>query len=124
LSAAAQLSLPAGSFAETDGTLVNFEGRAQRAFRVMASTTQTQESWRWLQQTASRLQDGIAPLGDNFDALTAHCAASDTRLAGIVDAAPGARFRIVGNRIPRQSHRSSGRTAIHANRTMNEPRPV
>ncbi len=125
LSAAAHLSLPAGGFAETDGTLVNFEGRAQRYFRVMQSTTtQTQESWRWLQQAASRMQDGISPLGDGFDAVTAHCAASDARLAGIVDTAPGARFRIVGNRIPRQSHRSSGRTAMHANRTMNEPRPV
>lgn len=123
LSAGAQLALPAGSFAETDGTLVNFEGRAQRYFRVMQSTTtQTQESWRWLQQAANRLPD--AAIGEGFDALIASVAASDARLSGITNAAPGARFRIVGNRIPRQSHRSSGRTAMNANRTMHEPRPV
>ncbi|HEY1075152.1 MAG TPA: NADH-quinone oxidoreductase subunit NuoG [Fontimonas sp.] len=123
LAAAANLVLPAGSFAEADGTLVNFEGRAQRYFRVMQSTTtQTEESWRWLQQAASRLQGTTA--GEGFDALTASCAASDARLSGITNTAPGAKFRIVGNRIPRQSHRSSGRTAMNANRTMHEPRPV
>lgn len=117
---AADLLLPAGAFAETDGTLVNYEGRAQRYFQVYVPEGDIRESWRWLQQVArARGQD----LGDALDALIAGCAGSDPRLARIVDAAPSARFRIHGSRIPRQPHRYSGRTAMHAQRDIHEPRP-
>ncbi len=117
---AAHLLLPAGSFAEADGTLVNYEGRAQRYFQTFMPSGDIRESWRWLQQVARVVgQD----LGDALDALTAACAQSDVRLARIVEAAPSARFRIQGSRIPRQSHRSSGRTAMNANRDIHEPRP-
>ncbi|MFA5938197.1 MAG: NADH-quinone oxidoreductase subunit NuoG [Sinimarinibacterium sp.] len=119
--AEADLVLPAGSFAEADGTLVNYEGRAQRYFQVfVAQDADIRESWRWLQQLGQALG---RDLGDNLDAVTAACAASDPRLARIVDAAPSARFRIHGSRIPRQSHRYSGRTAMNANRDIHEPRP-
>src|SRR5208283_1625142 len=40
--------LPSASFAETDGTLVNNEGRAQRSYRVLIPQGNIQESWRWL----------------------------------------------------------------------------
>lgn len=121
--AEAALVLPAGSFAEADGTLVNYEGRAQRYFQVFAAPDdQIAESWRWLQRVAQA--SGRTDLGETLDALTASCAASDARLSGIVDAAPSARFRIHGNRIPRQSHRYSGRTAMNANRDIHEPRPL
>ncbi|MFP5305007.1 MAG: NADH-quinone oxidoreductase subunit NuoG, partial [Gammaproteobacteria bacterium] len=124
--AAADLLLPAGSFAEADGTLVNYEGRAQRYFQVFVpQDAEIRESWRWLQRTAQRLRRDHAaePLGEGLDDLTAACAASDARLAAIVDAAPSARFRIAGSRIPRQPHRYSGRTAMHAHRDVHEPRP-
>lgn len=110
--------LPAGSFAETDGTFVNYEGRAQRSYQVfVAQDADTRESWRWLQQAA----DGV--LGEALDDLTQACAAATPTLARIVDAAPNARFRIAGQRIPRQSHRYSGRTAMNAKRDVHEPRP-
>ncbi len=56
---AADVILPAASFAEGDGTAVNFEGRAQRYFQVFDPayydrSVDTLESWRWL----SRLKDG------------------------------------------------------------------
>ncbi|WP_281784344.1 NADH-quinone oxidoreductase subunit NuoG [Sinimarinibacterium flocculans] len=119
--AKATLLLPAGSFAETDGTLVNHEGRAQRHFQVFVpGDTDIRESWRWLQQSAPAA--GV-DFGDTLDALIAQCAGANPALAGIVDAAPSARFRLAGSRIPRQSHRSSGRTAMHAHRDIHEPRP-
>ena len=40
--------IPAGTFAESDGVLVNNEGRAQRFFQVYEATDVIQESWRWL----------------------------------------------------------------------------
>lgn len=44
----AELLLPASTFAEADGTLVNNEGRAQLFSRVLAPQGDVQESWRWL----------------------------------------------------------------------------
>ena len=46
--------LPAGTFAETDGTLVNNEGRAQRFFQVFVPQGDIQESWRWAQDIMTR----------------------------------------------------------------------
>jgi len=119
----ASVVLSAGSFAESDGTLVNNEGRAQRFFQTFAPATGTiRESWRWLQQVAEAA--GLETLGQSLDALTGACAAAVPALAGIVGAAPNAKFRIAGARVPRQSHRSSGRTAMNAQRDVHEPRPA
>jgi NADH-quinone oxidoreductase subunit G len=113
--------LPAGAFAESDGTLVNNEGRAQRFFQTFVPGGESRESWRWLQQIAEAA--GMTKLGETLDALTAACAQAVPALAGIVDAAPNAKFRIRGARVPRQSHRYSGRTAMHAGKDVHEPRP-
>ena len=40
--------LPAGTFAEAEGTLVSNEGRAQRFFQLLVPEGDIQESWRWL----------------------------------------------------------------------------
>ena len=118
----ADLWLPAGSFAEADGTFVNYEGRAQRHFQTFQPIdSEVRESWRWLQRAAAKA--GRDTLGQGLDALTRGCAEAEPALAGIVDAAPGADWRDTGLPIPRQSHRYSGRTAMHADRTMHEPAP-
>jgi NADH-quinone oxidoreductase subunit G len=117
----ATVVLPAGSFAESDGTLINNEGRAQRYFQVFPAEG-IRESWRWLQQIGEAA--GLTTLGENLDALTAGCAAAVPALAGIVGAAPNAKFRIAGARIPRQPHRYSGRTAMNAKKDVHEPRPA
>ena len=44
----AEVVLPAGTFAEADGTLVNNEGRAQRFFQVMSPVGDIQQSRQWL----------------------------------------------------------------------------
>jgi NADH-quinone oxidoreductase subunit G len=43
-------------------------------------------------------------------------------LSGITGAAPDHHFRNVGVKIPRQTHRYSGRTAMHANISVHEPK--
>lgn len=116
----ASVVLPAGSFAETDGTLVNFEGRAQRSFQVFPAEG-IRESWRWLQQVAAAA--GISGLGEDLDTLTAACAKLPG-LHGIEKAAPSAKFRIAGAKIPRMPHRYSGRTAMNAKKDVHEPRPA
>ncbi|MGE5740753.1 MAG: NADH-quinone oxidoreductase subunit NuoG, partial [Candidatus Aminicenantes bacterium RBG_16_66_30] len=44
----AAIVVPAATFAESEGTLVNNEGRAQRFFKVSPPPDGVRESWRWL----------------------------------------------------------------------------
>ncbi|KFI23073.1 NADH-quinone oxidoreductase subunit NuoG [Nitrosococcus oceani] len=123
--AQAEIALPASTFAESDGTLVSSEGRAQRFFQVFVPENDIQESWRWLSKAmaaAGRKEGGWQRL----DELTYACAGainSLNSLGSITRAAPGAEFRIQGMRIPREPHRYSGRTAMTADLNVHEPRP-
>ena len=117
---AADVILPAASFAEGDGTAVNFEGRAQRYFQVFDPayydrTVDTLEAWRWL----SRLKDGNDVV---LDDMLADCEAALPQLKGIAAAAPDASFRVQGMKINRAPQRQSGRTAARANVFVHEPR--
>jgi NADH-quinone oxidoreductase subunit G len=124
--ARADLLLPAASFAEADGTLVSQEGRAQRFFQVFEpsyydAANCVRESWRWLHALHSTMLD--KPLDwTQLDQVTAACAAAVPALAGIVEAAPNAAFRIRGLKLAREPHRYSGRTAMRANISVHEPR--
>ena len=60
-------------------------------------------------------------LWQHHDDLTAACASAFPDLAAIIQAAPGADYTIKGSKIPRQAHRYSGRTAMHANIKVSEP---
>ncbi len=42
--------LPAATFAESDGTIINNEGRAQRFYNVLPVTEPVKESWRWISE--------------------------------------------------------------------------
>jgi len=121
----ASVLLSAASFAESDGTLVNLEGRAQRFFQVydpgyLRPETRIHESWRWLHALAANLRGEKA--GDiNLDAVVQACANAHPALAGMVSAAPDSNFRIDGQRLAREPHRYSGRTAMRANQNVSEP---
>ena len=124
--AKAEIVFAAGSFAETDGTLVNNEGRAQRYFQVFDPAyykpgTAIRESWNWLHEISAQNRGESLAWG-HLDDATAECAAAIPALAGIVAAAPNAKFRISGLKIAREPHRYSGRTAMRANISVHEPR--
>lgn len=122
----AHVILPAASFAEGDGTLVSYEGRAQRYFQVYDPVYYKpgiviHESWRWAHALHSTV------LGRDIDwslldDVTAHCADTNPVLAGIVAAAPNAAFRVKGLKVARSPRRYSGRTATRAPITVHEPR--
>ncbi|MGZ5012876.1 MAG: NADH-quinone oxidoreductase subunit NuoG, partial [Methylobacter sp.] len=112
----AELVLPASTFAESEGTLVNNEGRAQRYFPVYPETESLRGSWQWLTRA---MEECPWP---HHDMLTAACASAFPYLAGITQAAPGADYKVKGSKIPRQPHRYSGRTAMYANINVSEPR--
>ena len=122
----AHLVLSAASFAESDGTVINNEGRAQRFFQVYDpsyydSNTVMLESWRWLHSLHSTVQSrevDWTQLDHVIDAVVEKL----PQLAGIKDAAPDASFRIRGQKLAREPHRYSGRTAMRANISVHEPR--
>ena len=119
----ADLVLPAATFAEGSGTLVNNEGRAQRFYRVLEPQPDVHESWRWLQDLATAAGRPGAARWQILDDVVAAMAAEMPKLGELVAVAPLAGFRTIGGRIPRQSHRYSGRTAMHANISVHEPKP-
>ena len=122
----AHLVLSAASFAESDGTVINNEGRAQRFFQVYDpayydSKTVMLESWRWLHSLHSTLlscEVDWTQLDHVIDAVVAKI----PELAGIKDAAPDATFRIRGQKLAREPHRYSGLTAMRAKISAHEPR--
>jgi NADH-quinone oxidoreductase subunit G len=119
----AEMVLPAGSFAESDGTFVNSEGRAQRFFQAFVPGGDIQESWRWL-------CDGMVESGRaetrawrKLDDVLAAVSTEVPAFARIRDAAPSGAFRLAEQKIPREPHRYSGRTSMYANISVHEPKP-
>ena len=109
----AELVLPAGTFAESDGTFVSSEGRAQRFFQVFVPRNDVSASWRWLKPDHWQ----------NLDDVLAAMSAALPQLAPVRFAAPSASFRIAGAKIPRSPVRESGRTAMLVNIDVSEPKP-
>jgi len=121
--AKAEVLLPAAAFAEASGTMVNNEGRAQRFFQIFHPEGEVQASWRWLEDLGRRAAGAQRETWRSLDQLIAALAEALPVFKGIRQAAPSAAFRLLGERIARQAHRSSGRTAMLANITVHEPKP-
>ena len=120
----ANVIIPAGNFAESDGTFVNNEGRAQRFYQVFLPSNQCiLESWRWIGEMIEIYKlNGKHALKSFSDFMNA-VADSIPELKSISEITPPAGFRIAGEKIPRQPHRYSGRTAMLADINVNEPKP-
>ncbi len=121
--ARADIVFPAATFAEGDGTWVNNEGRAQRSYQVFVPAGNIQESWRWLRDLMAAIGNQAAQRWSSLDDITAAIAKSSPVFGGLPSVAPSAEFRIVGEKIARQPHRYSGRTAMHADVDVSESPP-
>ncbi|MCY4439445.1 MAG: NADH-quinone oxidoreductase subunit NuoG, partial [Deltaproteobacteria bacterium] len=119
----AEVALPAGSFAETEGTLVSNEGRAQRFYQVYVSQGEVRPGWRWLCDLARAAgRNELAALGSPDD-LVAALARAVPVFAPLPASLPTAAYRVNGEKVPRQSPRASGRTAVQADISVHEPKP-
>ncbi len=129
MTALADVILPAATFAESTGTMINSEPRAQRFYQVFVPGSQVRESWRWFRDVLQALGTGEgARRGDVAEWETVDDVVNDLCrvfpiFAPALDAAPPAGFRILGMRIPRHPNRYSGRTAMFADKTVFEPKP-
>jgi NADH-quinone oxidoreductase subunit G len=119
----ADIVLPSAAFAETDGTLVNNEGRAQRFYRVFVPHGNMQESWLLLREIMSAAGRRGAKEWMTLEDIARTMEKDIPVFGGITESTLRAGFRIVGQKIPRQPHRYSGRTALHADISVHEPKP-
>ena len=121
LLASCDLVLSAASYAESEGTLVSSEGRAQRYYPVFPAAHERLASWQWLRDLAAA--SGHTELAElqYFDQITAACGASNELFEPLAGVSPDHNFRSHGQKIPRQTHRASGRTAINADVSVHEP---
>lgn len=104
--------LPSTAFSEHEATYVNYEGRAQLSFQVHRNHAAALPAWRWL----SDQQRG------DIDSLINRCAEEANSFDKLNDLLPDLKQFVVGMKIPRQSHRYSGRTAMKANLNVHEPK--
>ena len=110
---------PAATYAEQTGTFVNYESRAQRFYQVFQPTDEIGPAWSWLSQLAEVL--GTVPRWESYASLLEQCATQT--YTQLKDIAPSSDYRIdAASRIPRQSHRYSGRTAMSAQLNIHEPK--
>lgn len=115
------LVLPVASYAESEGTLVSSEGRAQRYFPVFEAAYERLPSWQWLLKLSKAVGKRELEHLHHFDEVVAACAQSTAIFADITHAAPDHDYRDRGLKVPRQTHRYSGRTAMNADVSVHEP---
>lgn len=140
------LFLPAATFAETQGTYVNSEGRAQRSLAVFnpsahADSAAIRPSFAWVTaikelgdsdlfsvESSAHEHQGHAPQSNmalsQTETLRRALVAVRPAMAPILGAAQDATYRLHGRAIARQPARYSGRTAIHADTSVFEKPPA
>jgi len=112
---AANLVLACGTFAETTGTFVNYEGRAQHFYAAFKPADTIHSSAKWLCDS----EFGHEP---RIHILTGGAAAILPNGYKLQKLTPGADWTFAGQRAPRQHHRYSGRTAMRAHLNVHEPK--
>jgi NADH-quinone oxidoreductase subunit G len=118
----ASVILPVGTFTEADGTFVNQEGRAQRFYQVFVPESDTAESWRRIAELAAAIEKPFE--ASSFFDFTSAVANAMPQFKGIDGIAPPPDYKIEGQKVPRESHRYSGRTAMKANISVHELKPA
>ncbi|HEY0898718.1 MAG TPA: NADH-quinone oxidoreductase subunit NuoG, partial [Sphingobacteriaceae bacterium] len=120
----ADVVIPVASFAEADGTLINYEGRAQRFFQVfMPQNENLRESWLWLDRLRQLREGEVSSETVTIDELLNKLGEEWPQFDGVSTLSPSAGVRIAGQKIPREPHRYSGRTAMNAHHQLSEPKP-
>lgn len=116
----ADILLPASTFAESEGTFVNNEGRAQRYYKALVNSGQVKESWRWIDEMIKIKNKNQAVSWIRFDDIVSSLTIALPIFSKLKDYMPDADFRMLNTKIPRQTIRSSGRTAMNAHIAVGE----
>lgn len=118
----ADILLPAATFAESQGTLVNNEGRAQRFYKAIVTEDQVKESWQWITEVIKIKTKNQKIHWNRFDDLISSLVNELPVFTKLKEYVPDADFRMLNAKIPRQTLRYSGRTAMNATIAVSEPK--
>ena len=116
----ASILLPSAAFSESQGTLVNNEGRAQRYYKALSGSGSIKDSWKWINDLIIQGKRGELRPVDHFDDLVDELAKDYPLFEVLQEYIPDSDFRMLNAKIPRETLRYSGRTAIHANISVSE----
>jgi NADH-quinone oxidoreductase subunit G len=116
----ADVLLPAATFAESEGTFVNNEGRAQRFYKAIENNNQVKESWRWIGDFIKIIGENHEIPWNRLDNVVETLANELPVFSKLKKYMPDADFRMLNAKIPRQTIRYSGRTAMNANIAVSE----
>jgi len=114
----ADVILPAATFAGSEGTMINNEGRAQRFYKALDAENQVKESWKWLTDLIKIRNGEVKWI--RFDEIVGFLADDLLIFSKLKNYNPGSDFRMLNAKMPRQTMRYSGRTAINANISVSE----
>ncbi len=117
----ADLTVPTATFAESTGTLVNYEGRAQRYFQVFEATEDVLPAHRWIETIKTSLDSSHTR--KNADGILKDLAKEIPIFEPVLASVPFSDFRVHGMKVPRQSPRYSGRTSMHSDKDVNVKTP-
>jgi NADH-quinone oxidoreductase subunit G len=118
----ADIVIPVATFAESEGTLVNNEGRAQRYYKALAHKDHVKESWRWIGEFIKIKDKNQAVSRNRFDDIVSSLVNELPVFSTIQEYMPDDDFRMLNAKIPRQTMRYSGRTAMNAHIAVSEPK--
>ena len=119
----ADILLPSGTFAESTGTIINNEGRAQRYYRVLADSSYIKDSWKYISEMIEIVGKNQDQHWKNFDDIVASFTDSYPLFSKIREIMPDSGFRFFNEKIARQPLRFSGRTSMNANVSVSESKP-
>jgi len=119
----ADIVLPAATYAESTGTIINNEGRAQRYFSALPVEGDVRDSWKFLSEMIEMTGRKNEPPWHTFDDIVTSFTDSYPLFSKVKVDIPDSNFRILNEKIARQTHRFSGRTAMTANISVGEPKP-
>ena len=119
----ADLIFPSGTFAESCGTLVNNEGRAQRFFQVFQGEGEILASWHWIRDLMLRLRRPEATQWKHWDDILNAMVNDLEPFSELGHLLSQHHYWVHDQKIPRQPQRYSGRTAMHANLSVHEEPP-
>ena len=117
----ADLLLPSTTFAETQGVIVNNEGRGQSLFPVYPVPEKLKMGWQWLQQADKSSDAPLAEL-DTPEKMLQSCIETEPMLANLEVVIADENLRFAGMKMARMTHRASGRTAMRAQINVHEPK--
>ncbi|CAL4042521.1 NADH-quinone oxidoreductase subunit G [Buchnera aphidicola (Anoecia corni)] len=121
----ANLVFPSSNSFESSGTVVNYEGRAQRFFKTYSAKflnkkNKAKESWKWIYKIYNKINKNT--IHDiSLDKITKLYSSFSSYFTPLEQMLPTANTKIFEQKVPRSPNRASGRTALRSHINIHEP---